>query len=203
MVIDYTEHHISIMSCRAALLRSEGKTRKELIFSIVLIAAVALFASFLILHQRSDRKITIVKEGDRAPSFDLPSIDHRRVGLSDYKGKIVLVHFWATWCPPCVEEMPRLEQLYRTFSGRDFEILAVSVDEGGEETVLSFLRRNRVSFPVLINPGGAVASRYGTFKFPETYVVDRKGIVRYKVIGPLDWMTAETVTALSRLVEER
>ncbi len=187
---------------RSLLLREDGRSRKELVLTIVLIAAVVLVAAFLILNQRQGQKNKLIKEGDRAPAFELTSVDHRQINLPDYRGRVVLVHFWATWCPPCVEEMPNLERLYRMLSGRDFEILAVSVDEGGEDAVRSFLKKSPASFPVLLNPGGSVAGQYGTFKFPETYVVDRQGVVRYKVIGAMDWTKPETITALRRLVEE-
>jgi peroxiredoxin len=182
--------------------RERGKTRKELIFVIVLLSVAALFAVYFLTSGSNEGK-KIIKEGDRAPEFTLATPDQRSVSLSEHRGRVVLVHFWATWCPPCVEEMPRLEQLYREFFGNDLEVFAVNVDDGGAETVSSFLRQNRITIPVLLNPGGSVARRYGTYKFPETYVLDRSGTVRYKVIGPLDWMAPETTSALRRLVEER
>lgn len=187
---------------RTILFRNDGKSRKELVFAIVLISVGLLFAAYLLRGTGKERPL-IVKEGDRAPAFSLQAMDRRAVSLSDYRGKVVFVHFWATWCPPCVEEMPKLEQLYRRLFGKDFEILAVNVDEGGGEALGSFFRKNPASFPVLLDPGGSIAKSYGTFKFPETYVVDRAGTVRFKVIGPLDWMAPETVTALSRLIEEK
>lgn len=187
---------------RAVLFRDDGKSRKELVLVLVLIAAALLFAAYL-FGGKGKEKPVLVKEGDRAPVFSLPAMDRGAISLADYRGKVVFVHFWATWCPPCVEEMPKLEQLYRRLFGKDFEILAVNVDEGGGEALGSFFRKNPASFPVLLDPGGSIAKSYGTFKFPETYVVDRAGTVRFKVIGPLDWMAPETVTALSRLIEEK
>ncbi len=187
---------------RSTLPGDAGKSRKELIFLIVLISAALLFAAFLLMRKGGEGR-KIITEGDRAPAFELPTTDQRSLSLSDYRGKVVLVHFWATWCPPCVEEMPKLERLYREFSGKGFEILAVSLDDAGVETVSSFMRMNRLSFPALLDPRRTAAGRYGTFKVPETYVLDRSGTVRYKAIGPLDWTSPETMNALHRLVEEK
>lgn len=193
---------ITISDNGRAASREAGRARKELVFAVVLLSAAALFAAFLFLREGGGRR-KIIKEGDRAPEFSLPALDRRPVSLADSRGKVVLVHFWATWCPPCVEEMPKLEALSRALSGGGFEILAVSVDEGGAPAVGAFMKKQGLSFTALLDPERAVSGRYGTFKFPETYVVDRNGTVRYKVIGPLDWTAPETMTAIRRLVEER
>ena len=179
----------------------QGASRKQMLFALSLAAGLVIVA-FMFFAQRGREGGRIIKEGDRAPSFTLSALDNRQLTLSDLRGKVVLVHFWATWCPPCVEEMPKLEYLYRSYKGSGIEILAVSVDES-PEAVAAFIQKNRITIPVLRDPDRKTAGRYGTFKFPETYVLDRQGTVRYKVIGPLDWTSAETLTALRRLVEER
>lgn len=170
-----------------------------LVTVIVILAAIGLLFG---LGQRGSKSV-IIKEGDRAPEFTLPALDGRAVSLSSLRGKAVLVHFWATWCPPCVEEIPVLEQLYRSLSGQDIEILAVSVDEGGAAVVGPFARKNRLSFPVLLNPDRSVATGYGTLRFPETYVLDGNGIVRYKVIGAQDWMHPRNLQAIKELLQKK
>lgn len=161
--------------------------------TLIGIIAVLLVIGFLVLFgQNSGRGVKIIREGDRAPDFQLATLDGSAVSLSSFRGKVVMVHFWATWCPPCVEELPTLERLNRSFSGRDLAILAVSVDEGGAGAVGQFMQRNGFTLPVLLNPDQSAARSYGTFKFPETYILDRKGIVRRKVIGAADW-TAPSV----------
>ncbi|MDH4164500.1 MAG: TlpA family protein disulfide reductase [Nitrospirota bacterium] len=162
----------------------------------VLLVIVALLYGI----SRPGKRSAVIKEGDRAPEFSLASLDGATRSLSAYRGKIVLVHFWATWCPPCVDEIPVLEQLYRSLFGQEVEILAVSVDEGGAEAVGPFTRKNKLSFPVLLNPDRSVATRYGTLKFPETYVLDREGIVRLKAIGPKDWMYPQNLQAIKDLI---
>ncbi len=177
-------------------------TVKKSIVLVLLVAAVAALVLFLVVRQ-GRQEVRIIREGDRAPEFRLATLDGKQASLSDFRGKVVMVHFWATWCPPCVEEIPTLERLYRSFTGRDVELLAVSVDEGGAGAVTSFLHRNKLSLPVLLDPGGTVARSYGTLKFPETYILDRSGIVRYKVIGPADWSAPENMNVIRDLADQK
>jgi cytochrome c biogenesis protein CcmG/thiol:disulfide interchange protein DsbE len=174
--------------------------KKNFVLIIFIAAAVLLVVSLI---PKGQRGLRIIGEGDRAPDFSLTALDGKQVSLPDLRGKIVMVHFWATWCPPCVDEIPTIDKLYRTLSGKDFAILAVSVDEGGAGAVASFMQRNGLALPALIDPAGSVAKRYGTFKFPETYIIDRAGIVKYKVIGPRDWSDAATVKALQEMAAAR
>ncbi len=102
--------------------------------------------------------------------------------LATLRGKVVLVNFWATWCPPCLEEMPSLEKFARAY---DVEVLAVSVDDGWEP-VEKFLGKN-TPFRVALDRGAKVSQIYGTTKFPESYLVDRDGKLRLKFVGPRDW----------------
>ncbi len=175
--------------------------KRGIILAILVVAAGLLF--LLLVAKEGPRAKKIIQEGDRAPEFRLSALDGKQEGLADYRGKVVMVHFWATWCPPCVEELPALERMYRSLAGKDFELLAVSVDEGGAEAVASFLQRNRLTLPVLLDPGGSVAKSYGTFKFPETYLLDRSGIVRYKVIGPADWSNPANVKAIRDMIDHQ
>jgi peroxiredoxin len=160
--------------------------KKKAAFLIIVVVAIAAGLVFLFGPQEGQRA-KLVREGDAAPDFRLPALDGRSVSLAELKGKVVMVHFWATWCPPCVEEIPSLDRLNRSFVGQDFEALAVSVDEGGTDVVSAFLKRQGLTLPVLLNPDRSVANAYGTFKFPETYLVDRSGVVRYKFIGAANW----------------
>jgi peroxiredoxin len=179
-----------------------GSAAKQwIMLSMVIVAAGLLL--FFFLAKEEPRGAKIIREGDQAPEFRLSTVDGKQISLSDFRGKVVMVHFWATWCPPCVEEIPTLERVYRGFLGKDFELLAVNVDEGGAEAVTSFMQRNRLTLPVLLNPGGSVAKSYGTFKFPETYILDRNGIVRYKVIGPADWSLPDNLKAISDMIDQQ
>ena len=179
-----------------------GSKAKKTILLVILIAAVLPVLVYLFL-QGGPRESKVIGVGDRAPEFSLAGLDGKQVRLSDLRGKIVLVHFWATWCPPCVEELPTLDAVSRELPGSDFQVLAVSVDQGGAQTVGSFLQRNRLALPVLLDTDHAVSSTYGTFKFPETYVVGRDGIVKYKIIGPADWKDRSTLQALQQLAAQQ
>jgi peroxiredoxin len=170
---------------------------------IIVITVLAVIGLLFVFGQRGARKGTLVREGDRAPEFRLSTLDGRSVSLSSLKGKVVMVHFWATWCPPCVEELPTLDRLFRSMAGRDLEVIAVSVDEGGAETVGGFLQRNGLSLPVLLNPDRSVANLYGTFKFPETYLVDRDGVVRRKIIGAADWTSPAAQQVIQTMLEKK
>jgi peroxiredoxin len=136
----------------------------------------------------------------QAPDFAVPDLAGRAVRLSAFRGKVVLVNLWATWCPPCRDEMPSMERLYGRLRGRDFELLAVSEDEDGKEVVEPFVKQLGLSFPVLIDPERQVGDRYGVWGYPETFVIDRNGLVVERVIGPRDWASPASVAALEALI---
>jgi peroxiredoxin len=170
---------------------------------IIVIAVLAIVGALFLFAKNGGQRVRIVQEGDRAPEFQLPSLDGGKVNLSSYRGKVVMVHFWATWCPPCVEEIPTLERLYRAYFGKDLEILAVSVDEGGAGAVGQFMQKNRFALPVLLNSDQSVSRAYGTFKFPETYLIDREGVVRRKVIGAADWMSPAALQVIQAMLDRK
>lgn len=140
-----------------------------------------------------------------APDFTIKDADHS-VSLSQFRGKIVVLNFWATWCPPCVEEIPSLVGLQKKLQGTDVSILAVSVDDDAGD-YHKFLKDYNVDFPTVRETGqrtdtgviAPVSSRYGTYKVPETYIIDRQGIIRRKFIGAVDWNQAEIIEYLKRL----
>ncbi|HUL00384.1 MAG TPA: TlpA disulfide reductase family protein [Nitrospirota bacterium] len=176
------------------------KNNKQVIFLFILvICAVLFFIGFVALDKKSGEKI--ITSGDTAPEFRLQTLAGHEVRLSDYRGKVVMVHFWATWCPPCIQEMPTLQKLYHHLNNKRFELLAVSVDEGGEKTVTAFMKNQRLDVPVLLDSNRAISGLYGTFRFPETYIVDSRGIVRYKAIGPRDWTTPSNVQLVQSIIE--
>jgi peroxiredoxin len=135
-----------------------------------------------------------------APDFSVADVAGKTVRLSALRGKVVLVNVWTTWCPPCREEMPSMERLYQQLAGPDFELLAVSQDEGGIEAVRRFAQDMGVTFPVLYDPDREVGTRYGVWGYPETFVIDRAGYVAERVIGPRNWDTPQQVEALRALM---
>jgi peroxiredoxin len=175
---------------------------KKIVFLVILVALAALvIVGWLVMNRKTENKI--ITSGDLAPEFHLQKADAGPVSLADLRGKVVMVHFWATWCPPCVEELPTLDRLHNSALGKDFEMLAVGVDEEGAGSVVPFIRKNRLNLPVLFDPGGSVAKVYGTYKLPETYILDRAGVVRYKAIGPRDWNDPANIQVLRHIIEAR
>ncbi|MGZ4812575.1 MAG: peroxiredoxin family protein [Terriglobales bacterium] len=135
--------------------------------------------------------------GEAAPDFSIQDTS-RAVALHDFRGKVVVLNFWATWCPPCVEEMPSLVQMQSRLKDKGVTVLAVSVDVD-ENAYKKFLRDHGVDLLAVRDPNQKSNALYGTFKFPETYVIDRDGKVRRKFIGAIDWNQPEIVSYLSRM----
>ncbi len=135
--------------------------------------------------------------GSAAPDFSVQDSD-RKVSLAQLRGKIVVLNFWATWCPPCVDEMPSLVQMQQKMKGKGVEVLAVSVDVD-QGAYQKFLKDYNVDLLTVRDPDQKSNNLYGTFRFPETYIIDRRGILRRKFIGALDWGQPEIVDYLSKL----
>lgn len=135
--------------------------------------------------------------GNPAPDFSVQDGAHA-VTLHNLREKVVVLNFWATWCAPCVQELPSLEQLQNKFKDRGVEVVGVSVDVDGH-AYQQFLKDHKVDFLTVRDPDQKTNTLYGTFKFPETYIIDRRGILRRKFIGAVDWNEPEIVDFLSKL----
>jgi len=122
--------------------------------------------------------------GDLAPDFVLPRLDGSVQKLSNYRGKPVLVNLWATWCPPCIAEMPLLDAIVRDYSERGLVVLGIAGDDDAAR-VREFIEQRAPAFEVLLDPGGTVGTQYGITGYPETFLVDRDGKLTAKFIGPL------------------
>jgi peroxiredoxin len=143
----------------------------------------------------------VVKAGDTAPNFQLRDMNGQLVALSDLRGKVVLLNFWATWCGPCRIEMPAMEQLYRTYKRTDFEILAVSTDAQGVAVTRPFQQENHLTFPILHDADFRVGLAYGARTLPMTFMVDRQGIVRQQIFGARDWGAPEAHQLIQMLMK--
>jgi len=139
--------------------------------------------------------------GEKAPNFKLRNLNGNLEGLDDYKGKVVVLNFWATWCAPCLEEMPTFEKLYRRYRSQGLTVLAVSLDKGNSEKVKGFIDSNNFTFPILLDSEGIAEKRYPSFTIPFTYVIDKKGRIAARVDGGKNWATNETFEALEILVK--
>jgi cytochrome c biogenesis protein CcmG/thiol:disulfide interchange protein DsbE len=135
--------------------------------------------------------------GSAAPDFTVRDSD-RSVTLSQFKGQVVVLNFWATWCPPCIEEMPSLVEMQQRMKSKGVTVLAVSVDANGND-YRRFLRDHNVNLLSVRDADQKSNELYGTFKFPETYIIDRNGVVRRKFIGAVDWTEPEVIDFLGKM----
>ena len=181
------------------------KDRKTNLQSVVIIVLIVILIGILILLQAKDSFFHQTSgpglaKGQPAPNFTLPDLDGQMVSLADYRGKVVLLNIWATWCPPCLEEMPSMEKLYQELKGEGFEILAVSIDESGAQDVLPFMKKHKLSFPALTDSRGAIKNLYQTTGVPESFIIDKDGILVEKVIGPRNWAIPEAIRYFRNLI---
>lgn len=163
----------------------------------------ALLSIFIISLNKVELKpfeVEYPAEAFLAPAFELPSLKGGKVKLSDYKGKVVFINFWATWCGTCKVEMPSMEKLYQRFKDHGFEMLTISVDKD-QSLIDPFMQQYALTFPVLLDPESEVAKKsYKTTGVPETFIIDRNGLIVHKAIGPRDWATDETMEAFAQLI---
>jgi peroxiredoxin len=140
--------------------------------------------------------------GYLAPDFALPNLNGKTVRLSDFRGKKgVFINFWATWCPPCRLEMPTMEQVYQEYQSRGLEILAVSIDVGQKSAVKNFMHELKLTFPALLDPEREVLQRYRIFSIPASFLIDKKGIIRFKELGYRDWTDPESRKQLEMILK--
>lgn len=147
-------------------------------------------------------KIQPLKENKKAPDFSLEDLKGRKISFNHFKGKVVFLNFWATWCGPCKEEMPSIEDLYQKFKEKHFVFLTISVDYGDKKLVKEFIEKHKYSFPTLIDPKYIVIDLYGVNGIPTTFIIDKKGKLIGKVIGPRNWTSEEIVSILNYMIED-
>jgi peroxiredoxin len=167
---------------------------------LVSLAVIAVAVLFLLKQNNSYLKYSPLKRGHSAPNFTFPGLDGKIVSLADYRGQVVLVNIWATWCPPCVDEMPSIEKLHQELQGENFEILAISIDAVGTKAVAPFMKKYNLSFPALIDPDGTIKTLYHITGVPESFIIDRQGILVEKIVGPRNWAAPEAVRYLRNLI---
>lgn len=141
----------------------------------------------------------ILKVGGVAPSLELSDLDGKTHRLEDYRGKVVLINFWASWCPPCLIEMPSLVSVYKQFNDKGFEILAINLDEN-TKSVDEFLKSMDIPFKIFLDPKGAAAQTYLVYGLPYTVLLDREGKVQFKVFGGHDWDQGEPFEKIKSLL---
>jgi thiol-disulfide isomerase/thioredoxin len=166
------------------------------------ILVLAFIAGLLWLFVRPDyRQGEASMRGRPAKNFQF-TIDGKPQTLADLRGKVVVLNFWATWCPPCVEETPSLIQLQKHIAARGGTILGVSLDDDAS-AYAGFLKTYHVDFPTYRDPTKKSALDYGTTMYPETYIIDRNGRIDRKIIGPQDWTGPEMMAYMDSVLDAR
>ncbi len=140
-----------------------------------------------------------IGEGDAALDFRLPDLEGAMHGLP--KGQVVLLNFWATWCPPCRQEIPSMAELHRRYAAKGLRVLAVSVDRRDAD-LAGFVKEYNLPFLVLHDADNAVSRRYGVFRYPESFLIGRDGRIRYHLIGAVDWMSASVLQTVEGMLDE-
>ncbi len=163
----------------------------------IVLATVALLAAIFHSRQTREQPVTI---SSPAPDFSFDWNGHS-ARLKELRGQVVILNFWATWCPPCIQEMPSLERLHRAVKDRGVKILAISVDQDGE-AYQRFLHDYGLTFVTSRDPLQKISARYGTFKFPETFIINRQGRVVRKILGPLEWDQPPVIDFLLELAKD-
>lgn len=169
------------------------------VVSLIVLLAVVFFFSYMVFKPASQRT-SLPATSALAPDFTLKDISGQEMTLSSLRGKVVVLNFWASWCPPCREEMPSMEELHQTMQGKEFVLLAVNIEAGGAQAVRPFLQSQQLTFPVLLDQTGEVRGRYGVSKYPETFIINPAGEIVEKVVGGIDWSQPRVVQFLRQLL---
>ncbi|HUK20427.1 MAG TPA: TlpA disulfide reductase family protein [Gemmatimonadales bacterium] len=172
-------------------------------WSLVLgLAMTVVFGIALAMKVRP--QLNLIGAGSTLPDFQVTNArTSRPASLADYRGKVLLVNVWATWCDPCRLEMPSMEKLSQHLAGTDFRVVAISVDKDGPDVVMKFVHDLGLHFDILQDRTGAIQTTLQTTGVPESYVVDREGTIIKKVIGAEQWDAAVNENLIRRLLDAR
>lgn len=165
----------------------------------ILLAAIAILAGVLVWVVSGTLEPRIVKAGDLAPDFKIVTDSGKTVTRADFGGKLLVLNFWASWCPPCIEETPSLNAFSTQFAPEGVVVLAVSID-ANEKLYHRFIDKYKVTFATARDPEANLSASYGTFQIPESYIIDQTGHVREKIISSTDWMDPEFLARVKSLL---
>ncbi len=170
---------------------------------MIVLAGAAIFAVVFGIVWMQSAKYELLVVGKTAPDFALTDLNDKPRRLSDFRGKVVFLNFWATWCKPCREEMPSMEVLHKNFEKDGLVILAVSIDRvTTTKDIPPFIKGMNLTFPVLIDSWGLTDKPYKRMGVPETFIIDRQGVIVHRHIGYNDWARPAVEAALRKLADQ-
>ncbi len=175
--------------------------------TFIAVVLIGIFLSYFLLAGKNYCPVAKASALDEAqvqplaPGFTLPNMKGDSVSLADYRGKVVVLNFWASWCPPCRAEMPSMEQLYKKMKGNDFELLAVNVEKNGRPAVTDFIKKIPVSFPVLLDDTQHVSGLYQVSGLPQTVIINKQGEIVQQFTGGRDWNSPEIREYITSLMK--
>jgi peroxiredoxin len=171
---------------------------------LVVGAIVLVLGAALALGLWLSPEIFPVEVGSKAPDFRAGALTGSATKtLADYQGQVVLLNVWATWCAPCRVEMPSIEHLHQEFGPQGLKVVAISIDEAGPDVVREFVRERGLSFEILLNPSRSIERIYQTTGVPESFVLNRDGVIVKKVIGATEWDSAVNRDLIRRLLAQK
>jgi cytochrome c biogenesis protein CcmG/thiol:disulfide interchange protein DsbE len=164
--------------------------------SMMLIAVLAIGLVYVV---SGTLEPPLVNAGDKAPDFKVTTEHGKTITRDNFGGKLLVLNFWASWCPPCVEETPSLEEFAKEFAPQGVVVLGVSND-GSDSQYKNFLQRYHIDFETARDTQNAISASYGTYQLPETYLIDQKGRVVEKIISNQNWMDPEFLARVRKLL---
>jgi len=167
------------------------------------VLAVVLILSVSAWGAESSQTLIPVPNGPAAPDFILLDVDGKQHRLADYRGKVVAINFWATWCPPCLREMPSMQRLWDQLKNEDFVILAIDVGED-DETVFRFTIAldTPLEFPLLLDREGKIIAQWPVLGLPTTFIIDKQGRVAYRAVGGREWDHPDFSSVIKALIDD-
>ena len=166
----------------------------QILYGVIGVLVVALVATV-----GDTLRNRVTDEGETAPAFSIRTDNGFTVSRNDFGGRLLVLNFWATWCPPCIDELPSLNAFYEKLKGDGVVVLGISVDED-ESAYQSFVRDHGIQFLTARDPEAEISGRYGTYRFPETYIISSKGKVLQKIIGETTWDDERMISYIRSLL---
>ena len=176
--------------------------------SVVFLIMLPASASYLLSAEKKPINYKVIPnlkemtDHSAAPQFTLPNLQGGKVDLNDFRGKLLMLNFWASWCVPCREEMPAMELLYQKYRDHGFVILGVNLKDD-KKSAVAFVKELKITFPIAFDPNGEVGLLYGAWGLPATYLIDANGIALARAWGPANWFSPGARELIEKILEQQ